>query len=200
MKRLGVFALLLLAAGAASAVAAGKHSAAPSAARCGGETWRLKTFSDVQRKAVALVPKSTTIGDILQRPYPRPVPRKRRTPFQRQNWEVVAQVTSFRLEDAGLRLILFDQRAATGGAYVNAVIPAPSCLSKHSRARTAMNSAWNTFVTKCTRPTREWQSLGAVVYVSGVGLWTERRGERGAAPNGAELYPVTSLRIVVGCH
>ena len=33
-------------------------------------------------------------------------------------------------EDAGLRLILFDD-----GAYVNAVIPTPSCLSGASRAR-----------------------------------------------------------------
>ncbi len=194
MKRVGIFALLFLAAGAAAAAAAGRHTDAPSATRCGGQTWRLKTFSDPRRKSVALVPKSTTIGDVGHRPYPRPVPAKRRTPFQLQNWTVVAQVTVFRLEDAGLRLILFDD-----GAYVNAVIPTPSCLSGASRARKAMNDAWNTFVTKCTRPTRDWQSLGAVVYVSGVGLWSPRNGERGAAPNGAELYPVTSFRIIVGC-
>ena len=155
----------------------------------------MKTLSDPARKAVALAPKSTTIGDIGQRPYPRPVPRKRRTPFQKQNWEIVGAVTAFKLEDAGLRLILFDH-----GAYLNAVIPAPSCLTKVSRARAAMNAAWNTFVTNCTHPTGDWQSLGAVVYLSGVGLWSERNGNRGAAPNGAELYPVTGFRIVVGCH
>jgi hypothetical protein len=195
MKRAGTFALLFLAAGAAAAAAAGTHSDAPSAVRCGGSTWRMKTFSDPARKAVALVPKGTTIGDIGHRPYPRPVPKKRRTAFQKQTWTVVGQVTLFRLEDAGLRLVLFDD-----GSYVNAVIPAPSCLTRISRARAAMNEAWNTFVTKCTHPTRDWQSLGAIVYVSGVGLWTPRRGERGAAPNGAELYPVTGFRIVAGCH
>jgi hypothetical protein len=99
------------------------------------------------------------------------------------------------MDGGGLRLILFDH-----GAYVNAVIPAPSCLSSASRARTAMTEAWNTFLGKCAHPTHEWQSLGAIVYVSGVGLWSERRAERGAAPNGAELYPVTGFRIVAGCR
>jgi hypothetical protein len=69
-----------------------------------------------------------------------------------------------------------------------------------SRARPAMYAAWNNFLSKCTHPTRDWQPLGAVVYLSGVGLWSPRRGERGAAPNGAELYPVTSFRVIVGCH
>jgi len=169
--------------------------AAPSPTRCGGELWRLKKLSDPVRTSVALAPKTTTIGVIVEKPYPRPVPKKRRTAFQRQNWEVVAQVTAFRLEDAGLRLILYDD-----GAYVNAVIPAPSCLTRVSRARTSINDAWTKFVTGCTKPTRDWQSLGAIVYVRGVGLWSERHGERGAAPNGAELYPVTGFRVVAGCR
>jgi hypothetical protein len=186
--------VLLLVAAAIGAVAAFARPQAPTPTHCGGTTWRLKNFSDIQRTTVGLLPKSTTIGDIVARPYPRPVPQKRRTPFQRQNWEVVAQVTLFRLEDAGLRMILFDD-----GSYVNAVIPTPSCLSTRSRARGAMNDAWNTFVTKCTHPTRDWEPLGAIVYVSGVGLWSERSGDRGAARNGAELYPVTSFRVVAGC-
>jgi hypothetical protein len=187
--------VLLLLAAAAAAVVASARTQAPTPTHCGGELWRLKTFSDPGRTSVALAPKTTTIGAIVGKPYPRPVPKKRRTAFQRQNWEVIGQVTAFRLEDAGLRLILYDDPA-----YVNAVIPVPSCLSRTSRARTAMNDAWNTFVTRCTKPTRDWQPLGAVVAVHGVGLWSERRGERGAAPNGAELYPVTGFRIVAGCR
>jgi hypothetical protein len=169
--------------------------AAPSPTRCGGELWRLKNLSDPGRASVALAPKTTTIGVIVGKPYPRPVPKKRRTAFQRQNWEVVAQVTAFRLEDAGLRLILYDD-----GAYVNAVIPAPSCLTRVSRARASINDAWTKFVTGCTKPNRDWQSLGAIVYVRGVGLWSERHSDRGEAANGAELYPVTGFRVVAGCH
>jgi hypothetical protein len=63
-----------------------------------------------------------------------------------------------------------------------------------------MTAAWNAFATRCARATRDWQSLGAIAYISGVGLWSQRDGERGAAPNGAELYPVTGFRIVAGCR
>jgi hypothetical protein len=188
--------LLVLAAGVAvaAASASARTSATPSASRCGGSTWRMKTMSDAMRKSVALTPKTATVGAIIGKPYPNPVPRRRRTSFQRQSWEVVAQITAYRLEDAGVRLILYDD-----GAYVNAVVPAPSCLTSLSRGRAAMNAAWNTFFTKCARPSRDWQSLGAILYVRGVGLWTDRRGERGAARNGAELYPVTGFRVIAGC-
>ena len=186
--------MLFLAAAPCAVAAFARTEASPTPSRCGGQLWKLKTLSDAGRKAVALAAKSTTIGDIVGRPYPRPVPRIRRTAFQRQNWEVVAQITHYRLEDAGLRLILFDD-----GAYVNAVIPVPTCLSSASRARTWITGAWTAFGTNCAKPTREWQPLGAIAYISGVGFWSQRGGERGAAANGAELYPVTGFRIVAGC-
>jgi hypothetical protein len=166
------------------------------ATRCGGSLWRLKTLSDEGRNTVALTPRTTTLGAILGRPFPNPVPTRRRTMFQRQAWEVVAQITRYKLEDAGIRLELYDDNA-----YVNAVIPAPTCLTKKSRARADIREAWNLFGTRCPRPTREWQSFGAILYVRGVGFWTQRHPEvRGTAPNGAELYPVTGFRIVVGCR
>jgi len=154
----------------------------------------MKTLSDVQRRLVDLTPKTTTVAAVSSRPYPRPVPRHRRTAFQHQGWEVVAQITRYRLEPGGVRLEVFD-----GGSYLNAVIPLPTCLSRATRARDDIKSAWNLFSVKCTRPGRDWQSLGAVVYVRGVGFWSQRRGLRGAARNGAELHPVTGLRFVAGC-
>jgi hypothetical protein len=44
------------------------------------------------------------------------------------------------------------------------------------------------------------QDLGAVVTVSGVGFWSSRHLTSQAAPNGAELQPITSLRLIVGCR
>jgi hypothetical protein len=195
MRRAGIIALLLLSLAAAAATsAAGRGSADARAARCGGQLWQLKTLSDPERQSVRLTSKTTTIGAIRERPYPRPVPRRRRTAFQRQEWQVVAQVTAFRLETGGLRLVLYD-----AGVYVNAVIPMPSCV-RESRARAEMTTAWRRFATECGQPTREWQSFGAVVYVQGVGFWSQRKPRRGAAPNGAELHPVTGFRIVAGCR
>jgi hypothetical protein len=83
---------------------------------------------------------------------------------------------------------------------MNAVIPAPSCLPRTSRARSQIVDAWQTFVSRCGRPMAAWQPQGAVVYVTGVGFWSSRfKPRRGAARNGAELHPVTGFRSVAGC-
>ena len=195
MKRAGPIALVLLAATAFAAGAAGRDSAGPVAASCGGQLWRLKTLSDTGRKVVQLQPKTTTIAAIGERPFPRPLPRSRRTSFQRQSWEVVAQITQYRVETGGIRLELFD-----GGSYLNAVIPTPDCLSSLSRAREDIASTFKLFAADCGRPAaKEWEPLGAIVFARGIGFWSQRRALRGAAPNGAELHPVTGLRIVAGC-
>jgi hypothetical protein len=186
-------ALVLLAATAFAAVAAGRDTAGPTAARCGGELWRLKTLSDPGRKTVQLEPTNTTIAAIGKRPFPRPVPKLRRTPFQRHVWRVVAQITKYRVETDGIRLELFDHES-----YLNAVIPTPDCLSSVTRARKDIASTFNLVAAECGTA-RDWQSLGAIVYVQGVGFWSQRGSLRGAARNGAELHPVTGLRIVAGC-
>jgi hypothetical protein len=193
MKLAAPTALVLLAATAFAAVAAGRDAAGPTAARCGGELWRLKTLSDPGRRTVQLEPTDTTIAAIAKRPFPRPVPRLRRTPFQRHVWRVVAQITKYRVETDGIRLELFDDES-----YLNAVIPTPDCLSNLTRARKDIASTFNLFAAECGTA-RDWQSLGAVVSVQGVGFWSQRGSLRGAARNGAELHPVTGVRIVAGC-
>ena len=195
MKRAVPIAFVLLAATAFAASAAGRGSSGPTAARCGGELWRLKTLSDVTRNAVALDPTGTTIAAIGERPFPRPLPKLRRTAFQRHAWQVVAQITKYRVETEGVRLELYDH-----ASYLHAVIPTPDCLSSATRARNDIAAAFKLFTRECGHPaTSDWQSLGAIVYVSGVGFWGQRRSLRGAAPNGAELHPVTGLRVVAGC-
>ena len=195
MKRVGLTAALLIAATAAAAAANTRITASPSAERCGGPLWRMMTLSDAGRVTVRLTPASTTIGTIGRRPSPQPLPATRRTTFQRQTWEVVAQLTDFRLERGGIRLVLYDSNS-----YMNAVIPSPACLSDRSRARAQIAAVWKQFAADCARAKPGWQSLGAIVYVQGVGFWSPRLwGVRGAAPNGAELHPVTGLRIVSGC-
>jgi hypothetical protein len=195
MKLAGLTAAFLIAATTAVAAANVRSAASPSAARCGGELWRLKTLSDAGRASVRLTPASTTIAAIANRPFPQPLPRKRGTAFQRHTWEVVAQLTTFRLEQGGVRLVLYDSNS-----YMNAVIPTPDCLSARTRARAQIAQVWKQLAAECGRARTDWQPLGAIVYVQGVGYWSQRQqGLRGAAPNGAELHPVTGLRIVVGC-
>jgi hypothetical protein len=194
MRLAGAIALALLAAIVSATVAAGRDAATPSARQCGGQLWRLKTLSDLERRLVRLKPQSTTIAAIAEQESPRSTPRRRRTQFQRQAWEVVAQVTAHRLDNGGVRLVLFD-----GGSYLNAVIPSPSCLARTSRARASMAATWKRFSSECAHPSRDWQALGAIVYIRGVGFWSQRRAARGSSANGAELHPVTGFRVVAGC-
>lgn len=157
---------------------------------------RLKTLSDRDRKLVRLSPQQTTIAAIDKPAAPRPTPLRRRTEYQRRNWRVVAQITQFRLlPDGSIELALYDDNA-----YVRAGLPSPKCLSSSSRARRAVLATRAQFVARCGDPKAEWQDLGAVVNVAGVGFWSGRHLTSQAAPNGAELQPVTSLRLIAGCR
>ena len=194
MRRIALIVLFLAVSALAAAVAP-TAALKPSAEACGGVLWRLKTFSDRDRKRVGLTPRQTTIAELAARQFPQPLPRSRRTSFQRQTYQVIAQITEYRLNGNELRLILFDKRS-----YMNAVIPAPACLSKTTRTRDAIESVWASFFAKCGHPQRSWQPQGAVAYIRGVGFWSSRfKVRKGAAPNGAELHPVTGLSLVAGC-
>ena len=193
MKLAAPIALVLLAVTAFAAAAAGRHSAGPTASRCGGELWRLKTLSDPGRNTVQLGATDTTIAAIGKRPYPRPVPKVRRTAFQRHAWQVPAQITKYRVETDGIRLEMYDH-----GSYLHAVIPTPDCLSSVTRARKDIATTFNLFASECGTA-KDWQPLGAIVFIRGIGYWSQRRSLKGAARNGAELHPVTGLRIVAGC-
>jgi hypothetical protein len=193
-KRLGLIGLVVASIAAAVVSASAALTTRPTAARCGGQTWHMSTLSDAQRRAVALTPKTTTIGALTGRDAPRRQPGRRSTSFQRQTWQVIAQVTGYRLNASVLELTLFD-----AGGYMKATLPAPSCLPSTTRARTQIIKTWTKFVNDCGHPADHSQPLGAVGYISGVGFWGRAHAGAGLAPNGAQLSPVTGLRFVAGC-
>jgi hypothetical protein len=110
-------------------------------------------------------------------------------------WRAPAQITDFKLEgDSDIHLILFD-----AGSYLIAEMPAGQCIPKKARDRKAMIAVRKKFETQCGRPTTEWQPLGAIVYISGVGFFDRPHSQNPHAGNFAELHPVTALKIVSGC-
>jgi hypothetical protein len=155
----------------------------------------LKLLSDPQRKLVNLHPKYTTVAAINALPQPKPTPKTRSTPFSRRVWRVSAQITEFKLEgDSDIHVVLFGD-----GAYLIAEMPAATCIPKRARDRRAMIAVRKKFDTHCGKPTKEWQPLGAVVVISGVGFFDIPHSQDPDAPNFAELHPVTALTIVSGC-
>lgn len=187
----GLVVVLSVIVAASTAVSA----TAREAGACGSPLRDLKTLSDPGRGLVFFRPQPTTIAAINRRPMPSPTPTIRTRGFERHVWRVAAQITQYRLDDDGaIQLILFDARD-----YMIAEMPPSLCLAKGTRNRQEVVEARHTFETRCGPATPNWRSLGAVVSISGVGLWDYPRGQRGHARNYAELSPVTSIRFVAGC-
>jgi hypothetical protein len=190
----GAAALLAL---AASTVGVGGHTAdADAASGCGARGRALLgALGDGGAQQVKLAAQTTSIAALGARRRPGKLSSRRRDGFERQAWRVVAQITEYRLAPNGaIRLILFD-----GGAYMRAELPPLACLTARTPARRTIAATRTRFVTACGKATPQWRPLGAVGYVTGVGFWGSRT-VRQAAPNGAELHPVISLRLIVGCR
>jgi hypothetical protein len=190
--------LAALGLAAAAAASANTHVLGPRPGTgCGGTLWRLMTLSDPDRQAVNLAPEPTTIADIAKLARPRAIVPRRTTPFQRQVWDLHAVVDRYRIASNGeIVLILF---SIDTGQFMNAYLPAKECLGPQSRDRAGMLAARQRFTSRCARVTAAWQLIGITVDIVGAGFWNPSTATRGALPNGAELRPVTSLKVVSGC-
>jgi hypothetical protein len=164
--------------------------------QCGNGLQELKTWSDKQRFKVNAENRVTTTGIVNVLPAPGQQPRSRKTNWQKRVWLVKAQIVEYRIDHGELRMVLYlDDR------YLNAVIPSPACLRSKTRQRSRIEAVWNLFIARCGIPSPvEWKPLGAVVYISGVGFWSNKHlHRRGQAKNGAELHPVNSISLIAGC-
>jgi hypothetical protein len=164
---------------------------------CGGSLWRLLTLSDDDRTKVNLHGTATTIAEISKLTAPRRIVAARTTAFQRRVWKLHAVIDRYRIASNGeLILILF---SIPSGQYMDVYLPNPRCLGERARDRTGMIAARREFTAHCDNVTAAWQLLGTTVDVAGVGYWNPSKKTRGALQNGAELRPLTNLRIVSGC-
>ena len=172
------------------------HSWGPGP-RCGGALWRLMTLSDAQRMRVDLHGIPTTIPQIALRHAPSAITPNRTTQFQKHVWRLRAVIDRYRIASNGeIVLILFD---IDSGMFMDAYLPAGACLGADARDRTGMLAARNELTSRCPTVTWQWQLLGITVEIGGVGFWNPVRTTRGALASGAELRPVTNLKVVTGC-
>jgi hypothetical protein len=193
--------ILLALVAAAACLLALTATAAPKrespGAWCGGTLWRLMTLSDPDRRTVTLRGIPTSIADIAKLKEPAKTPARRATPFQRHVWRLRTVIDRYRIASNGeIVLILYSIDSAQ---YMDAYIANPHCLGPRSRGRSEMIAARKEFTSQCPHATAQWQLLGATVELTGVGFWNPNKNTRGALPNGAELRPLTSVKIVNGC-
>jgi hypothetical protein len=196
---------LTLAALVGTAVVVGL-SASPGSARheklapgrwCGGPLWRQMNFSDVDKNKVAASPVPTTIADISKLAPPETITKRRTTPFQKQIWHLDVVIDRYRIgTDGEIALVLFSIPSAQ---YMNAYLANPNCLTPGSRMRQQIVAARQMLKEHCPPVTASWQLLGISVELEGVGFWNPSNVTKGALPNGAELRPITNLKIASGC-
>jgi hypothetical protein len=180
----------------AVAIPANARVAAPGP-QCGGTLWKLMTLSDTGKNTVKWVTTPTSLPDIAKLTAPAKITTARSTTFQKNNWKVTSIIQAVRMASNGeLVLQLFDVQSST---YMNAYLPAPQCLPTAARGRAQLLAARNLFMKECPAVTNQWQPVGATAELSGVGFWNPVKTTAGALKNGAELRPVTGLKITQGC-
>jgi hypothetical protein len=189
--------LALLAALCAAAACSAAPTKETPGTWCGGTRWRLMTLSDPLRNVVDLHGLPTAIADIAALKPPQRSPQSRTTSFQRRVWHLRTVIDRYRIASNGeIVLVLYSIDSAQ---YMDAYLPNPQCLGPKARDRTGMIAARKQLTDHCPTVTAAWQLLGATVELGGVGFWNPSTTTRGALPNGAELRPVTNLKIVNGC-
>ena len=154
-------------------------------------------FSDVDKNKVNTTALGTTVAEISQLAPPATIGKRRTTQFQRQIWHLDVVIDRYRIgSDGEIALVLY---SIPTGQYMNAYLANPNCLTPGSRMRAQIIAARKALTTPCPRVTPNWQLLGISVELEGVGFWNPVRITKGALPNGAELRPLTNLKIASGC-
>jgi hypothetical protein len=139
---------------------------------CGVEAWPQKVLTDPGAgRALRPAPMATTIAQIGA------LPRTAR----RRAYSVEGQVQAVKREaDGDLHVII-----AHGDFWMIVELPNPACVPAESKAIAAIRRAWLQ-----AADLRVGQRVRAV----GMLFFDRLHGQSGAAPNGAELHPLFSIR------
>lgn len=161
-------------------------------AACAVERGPVKTGTDAQASQVRFTPVPTSIASLQAIPTPpRPLPHDGRlAPVETTIHSVTATLVAYRLTpQEEIQLVLSDDQRRT----IVAVIPSLSCAAG-SRFLSLITSARTAF-TRRYPATDAFTEVRRAVEVQGVGFFDFFQGQRGLAPNGLSLYPVTGLNL-----
>ncbi|HEX8620092.1 MAG TPA: hypothetical protein VF911_21105 [Thermoanaerobaculia bacterium] len=156
---------------------------------CPADRAPVKAASDAQAAQISLLALPATIESLHAMPKVRPLPQESRVaPAETTIHSVTATLMAYRLTpESEIELVLSDEARRTILAY----IPSPSCIAGSAfafeieRARAEFEQWY--------RPTDTFTEVRGAVEVQGAGLFDFLQGQRGAAPNGLALYPVTAI-------
>ncbi|HEY0370963.1 MAG TPA: hypothetical protein VGD79_03125 [Thermoanaerobaculia bacterium] len=163
-------------------------------ADCPVERAPVKSGVDAQAAQISLAPLPVTIESLHAMPVPpRPLPHDSRiAPVEKTIYSVVATLMAYRLTPAGeIQLVLSDDERRT----ILATIPSVQCAAG-SRFLSEITTARSSFERRYPTQVETFTEVRRAVEVRGVGFFDYFQGQRGLAPNGLSLYPVTYLSFV----
>lgn len=166
-----------------------KHRAAASTGRCGVERWAVKTLTD--SAGVNLTPFPATIAQLDAMPVPAGMgTHASRLPGESTTYTLrgVLLVAAKLEGDSDYHLVL----QAPGGQSMIAEIPDPACAagSRVLRQITATRAAFDRAYPAVAHG--GFVTINARVNLTGVAFFDVLHGQRGVAPNGIELHPLTA--------
>lgn len=147
-------------------------------------------MTDGRAKLVNLTPRATSVDWLRARPVVRDPQGLRATGIERQVFRVRARLVSAKIEDDGdVHLVIASRKDARHTMIVE--LPSADCL-RHARGRNRINAARRAFASACGLPgTSSFATLAGTATIEGVGFFDFIHGQRGVAPNGIELHPLT---------
>jgi hypothetical protein len=165
---------------------------------CGVERWSVKTLADSAASQISFTAKPTTIAALTA--IPSTGEGARTAPTETTDWQLTGvHVIAFKQEaDSDIHLELSDGQGHT----MIAEMPLQSCVTPSSNpevaaeqqqigvARAAFEKALQTAGVQVTG---SYQSIDMIASLQGVGFFDFLHGQRGVAPNGIELHPVTAF-------
>jgi hypothetical protein len=156
---------------------------------CIGERSLVKAAADPDAASIGAAVIPTTIAFLRSLPAPRPLPQESRVaPVEKTMYALTATLTEYRIDENGnAQLVLSD----AAGRKMTAQIPSAACATG-SLFAAEIETARRVFEIRL-RPTMVWQSTLRAVEIRGVAFFNFLRGQRGIAPNGLEIHPVTFL-------
>ena len=159
-------------------------------AECAGTRWPVKVATDADVLSINLLAIPTTIAFLRGLPPTRPLPQENRVaPVEKSMYSVTATLTDYRVADNGdAELVLSD----AAGQTLFAAIPSAECLGA-SRFASEISAARRIFETRLPAATTTWQRTRRSVEIRGIAFFDFLTGQRGIAPNGVTIHPVTFL-------
>jgi hypothetical protein len=163
-------------------------------ARAPCSTWRgdVKTLTDPMSMSVNFTPTPTTIEALERLPHPRTMNAQTpRTTQEQHAYRVRARLLEAKQGADGEFYVVLQ---GTSGARMLAVIPDPACAAGSAQI-IQLRTVRRMFVNQYGRPdTQQFRPVRGQPTQTVYGVLFFDQGQEGAAPNGAELHPVTAIK------